>query len=328
MAGATAERETSVFIANDMTELIGRTPLLDMKRLFLDADARILAKLEMSNPTSIKDRAALSMITEAMKAGKITSDTEVVEATSGNTGIGIACLSAILGFKARIYMSELCSIERQKLVCAYGATVVLTPAEEHTVGARNRGIAYCEENPDTTFFLNQHSNPDNAHAHYTTTGPEMWEQTGGDIDAIVIGLGTCGTFEGLSKFFKEKNPGIQMIGVEPAGSPVYSGGERGPHKIGGIGPGMITDNFERVRAHVDDILLCSDDDAYEWARLITSKEGLIAGPTSGATAWGAGELATRDEYKGKTIICFIYDTGERYLSVNGLFSADKIFHQD
>jgi len=316
-----------MYIANDVTELIGRTPLLHMKRTFPNSPARILAKLEMCNPTSIKDRAALSMISKAMAAGEINENTEVVEATSGNTGIGVACLSTIFGFKARLYMSETCSIERQKLVCAYGATVVLTPAIEHTVGARNRAIAYCEENPDTTFFLNQHSNPDNAQGHYDTTGPEMWEQTAGEIDAVVIGLGTSGTFEGLSNFFKEKNPTIRMIGVEPAGSPVYSGGERGAHKIGGIGPGMITENFERARQNVDEILLCEDDTAYDWARKITRAEGLIAGPTSGATVWGAGELAKRDEFKGKTIICFIYDTGERYLSVDGLFPADAIIHQ-
>ncbi len=323
-----------MFIANDVTEIIGKTPMMKLDRLFPDCPAHILAKLELCNPTSIKDRAVLSMVQKAIARGDIKladgdfEGTEVVEATSGNTGIALAALGSMMGYRARIYMSETSSIERQKLICAYGATVVLTPANAYTKGARERGMKYCAEHPDTTFFLNQHSNPDNAGAHIENTGPEMWEQTGGNIDAVVIGLGTSGTFEGLSKFFKDKNPDIYMVGVEPAKSPVYSGGEPGVHKIGGIGPGMVTDNFDRARERVDEILLVEDEVAYEWARRVTRKEGLIAGPTCGATLWGADELAKRPEFAGKTIICFLYDTGERYLSVEGLFSADAIEHID
>ena len=319
-----------MFIANDVTEIIGKTPLLKLARLFPDSPATILAKLELCNPTSIKDRAVLNMVQKAIARGEIRladgnfPGTEVVEATSGNTGIAIAALGAMLGFRGRLYMTDTSSIERQKLICAYGATVVLTPSAEFTKGARERGMKYCEENPSDTFFLNQHSNPDNAGAHIEHTGPELWQQTNGEIGAVVIGLGTSGTFEGLSAYFKKQDKDIRMVGVEPALSPVNSGGKPGVHKIGGIGPGMITDNFERARERVDEILLVEDDIAYEWARKVTLKEGLIAGPTSGATLWGASELAKRAEFAGKNIICFLYDTGERYLSVNGLFEADNI----
>jgi cysteine synthase A len=316
-----------MMIAEDLSELIGKTPLLKLSRLFPNCPATVMAKLELFNPTSIKDRPALNMIRKAMAEGRITSNTEVVEATSGNTGIGLASLAATLGFPVRLYMSETCSIERQKLMCAYGATIVLTPAAEYTRGARDRAIAYCEAHPETTFFANQHGNPDNGAAHFETTGPELWEQTGGNIGAVVIGMGTCGTIEGLSGFFKGKDPSIHIVGVEPAGSPVYSGGKPGEHHISGIGPGMLTENFERARDQIDEILLVEDETTFEWARRVTRKEGLIAGPTSGATLWGAAELAKRPEFAGKNIICFLYDTGERYLSVDGLFETDNILKE-
>ena len=201
----TAKTDFDMFIANDLTELIGKTPLLRLERLFPNCSANILAKLEAMNPTSIKDRPALFMIKNAIDAGDIKPGTEVVEATSGNTGIGIACLSAILGFKARFYMIDTSSIERQKLLAAYGATVVLTPAAKLTTGARELALAYCANNPDTTFFANQHGNPNNSAAHFETTGPELWEQTGGEIGAVVIGMGTSGTIEGISKYLKANN---------------------------------------------------------------------------------------------------------------------------
>lgn len=323
-----------MFIADDVTQVIGKTPMLKLSRLFPNCPANIFAKLELCNPTSIKDRAVLGMVTKAIERGEIKladgdfEGTEVVEATSGNTGIALAALGSMLGFRARIYMTESASIERQKLICAYGAKVVLAPTEALTKGARERGMKYCEDNPDGTFFLNQHSNPDNAGAHIDTTGPEMWEQLNGDIAAVVIGMGTCGTFEGLSKYFKDQDPNIHMVGIEPKKSPVNSGGEAGVHKIGGIGPGMITDNYRRSKDRVDEIMLVEDDVAFEWARTVTRKEGLIAGPTSGSTLWGASELAKRPEFAGKNIICFLYDTGERYLSMEGLFSADNIEHID
>lgn len=311
-------------IIDDACDLIGNTPLFALRNVFPDTPARLLAKMELTNPTSIKDRAVLSMIRAAMKRGEITPDTEVVEASSGNTAIAIASLGAVLGYKTRIFMSELCSVERRQILCAYGAKVIMTPGVEHTKGARKRAIAYCETNPKTTFFLNQHGNPDNGRAHETTTGPEIWEQTDGDIDAVVIGLGTSGTFDGLSRFIKNKNPDIRVVGFEPAASPVYSGGEQGKHKLIGIGPGFVTDNFKRSQKNVDEIVLVKDDAAYNCARLIARKEGILVGPTSGGSVWVAGELAKRPEFHGKTIICFLYDSGERYMSTEGLFPADNV----
>ncbi len=308
-------------IIADVCELIGKTPLLELKRSVSDSPARILAKMECRNPTSIKDRAVLSMIRAAMKRGEITTETEVVEASSGNTAIAIASLGAVLGYKTCIFMSELCSVERRQLICAYGARVIVTPGKEHTKGARKRAMAYCAANPAQTFFLNQHGNADNGNAHELTTGPELWEQTDGAIDAVVIGLGTSGTFDGLSRYLKTMNPEIKIIGFEPASSPVYSGGEQGKHVIIGIGPGFVTDNFKRSRENLDEIVLVEDDVAYEYARLITRKEGIVVGPTSGASVWVADQLARRPEYEGKTIICFLYDTGERYMSTPGLFTA-------
>ena len=308
----------------DVCELIGKTPLLELRNLFGDLPARILAKMECCNPTSIKDRAVLNMIRSAMSQGKISQETEVVEASSGNTAIAIASLGAVLGYQTRIFMSELCSVERQQILCAYGANIVLTPGKEHTKGARERAIAYCKANPTRTFFLNQHGNADNGNAHELTTGPELWEQTEGRIDAVVIGLGTCGTLDGLSRFLKKKNPGIRIIGFEPAASPVYSGGKQGEHKIIGVGPGFVTDNFKRSQQNIDEIVLVEDDAAYECARQIARQEGVIVGPTSGASAWVAGQLAQRPDYEGKTIVCFLYDTGERYLSTPGLFPASNV----
>lgn len=311
----------------DVCEVIGKTPLLELRNVFGDLPARILAKMECCNPTSIKDRAVLNMIRSAMTQGKISQETEVVEASSGNTAIAIASLGAVLGYRTRIFMSELCSMERQQILCAYGANIVLTPGREHTRGARERAIAYCKANQTTTFFLNQHGNPDNGKAHELTTGPELWEQTEGGIDAVVVGLGTCGTFDGLARFFKNRNPDIRIIGFEPAASPVYSGGKQGMHKITGVGPGFITDNFKRSQQYLDEIVLVEDEAAYDCARQIARKEGIIVGPTSGASTWVAGQLAQRPDYKNKTVICFLYDTGERYLSTPGLYpvrSVEKI----
>ncbi len=311
----------------DVCEVIGKTPLLELRNVFGDLPARILAKMECCNPTSIKDRAVLNMIRSAMTQGKISQETEVVEASSGNTAIAIASLGAVLGYRTRIFMSELCSMERQQILCAYGANIVLTPGREHTRGARERAIAYCKANQTTTFFLNQHGNPDNGKAHELTTGPELWEQTEGGIDAVVVGLGTCGTFDGLARFFKNRNSDIRIIGFEPAASPVYSGGKQGMHKITGVGPGFITDNFKRSQQYLDEIVLVEDEAAYDCARQIARKEGVIVGPTSGASTWVAGQLAQRPDYKNKTVICFLYDTGERYLSTPGLYpvrSVEKI----
>jgi cysteine synthase len=299
--------------------LIGNTPLLRLSRLFPGDGTDIYAKLELCNPMSVKDRPVLSIIRAAMESGSIGPETEVVEASSGNTAISIASLGAVLGFKVRIFMSELCSAERQCILEAYGAEVVRTPGIEHTRGARERAMRYCDENPGRTFFTNQHANPDNGCAHYRTTGPELWDDLGDTLGAVVIGLGTSGTFDGLSRYFREKNPSVRIVGFEPASSPVYSGGQQGKHKLIGIGPGFVTPNFERARGNLDELFLVEDDTAYEWTRRIARTEGLLVGVTSGAAAWVAGQLAGRDELKGRSIACIFYDTGERYLSTPGLF---------
>jgi cysteine synthase A len=313
-----------MFVAKDITELIGRTPMLELNHLFPDSKARVLAKLELNNPMSIKDRPVLNMVRRAMERGEITPGTEVVEASSGNTAIAIASLGAVMGFNVRVYMSELCSVERQRILCAYGATVVLTPGIEHTKGARTRAMAYCEANPDTTFFTNQHGNPDNGGAHEMTTGPEIMEQVGGGLGAIVLGLGTSGSFDGISRYIKGIDPSVRIVGFEPASSPVYSGGEQGVHRIIGIGPGFVTENFKRSEKNLDELLKVEDETAYEWVRRIATTEGILVGPTSGAAAWVAGQLADRPEFEGKTIVCLFYDTGERYLSVEDLFPVENI----
>jgi cysteine synthase A len=317
-------KKSNLKIAKDACELIGHTPLLELNNLFRNNNCRVLAKMECLNPTSIKDRAVLNMIYSALQEGKISSDTEVVEASSGNTAIAIASLGATLGYKTRIYMSESCSIERQKVLCAYGAKIVLTPSDEHTRGARERAIAYCAENPDRTFFLNQHGNFENGRAHELTTGPELWMQTEGNIGAVIIGLGTSGTFDGLSRYLKSKNLDISIIGFEPAASPVYSGGKQGEHRIIGIGPGFVTDNFKRSRKNLDELIAVEDVAAYEWTRRIAQDEGVLVGPTSGAAASVAALLVERPEFAGKTIICIFCDSGERYLSTPGLFPLKDV----
>jgi cysteine synthase len=310
-------------IVTEYTQLIGKTPMLELRRLCPGLRGRVLAKLEMFNPMSIKDRPVLYMVRALERAGKLQGGAEVVEASSGNTAIALAAMAAIMGFKARVYMSESVSSERVVILKAYGATVVLTPASEHSRGARERAMAYCRENPKAV-FLNQHGNEANGQAHYETTGPEIWADCGGKargVDAVVLGLGTSGSFNGISRFMKEKNPAVKMIGFEPAASPVYSGGKQGEHHITGIGPGIVAPNFEPVRKLCDEIVLVKDEDAYEWTRRIAVKEGLLVGITSGAAAWAACHVAMRPEMAGKTVVCLFYDTGERYLSVKGLWGT-------
>ncbi len=315
-------------IAETLNDLIGNTPLLHLNHLYDEPKARVLAKLEYLNPTSVKDRAVKGMVSEAIKRGEIDQDTTVVEASSGNTAIALAQYGALNGFRVRIYMSDLCSVERRKTICAYGAEVVITPGIEHTRGAKIRAVACHETSPEKTFFLNQHGNADNGLAHELNTGPEIWEQTGGEIDAVIIGLGTCGTFDGISKFMKDKNPNIEMIGFEPESCPVYSGGEQGKHKIIGTGPGFITDNFKRAVNRLDRIIKVSDEQAYGWVRRIAEREGLLVGPTSGASGWVASQLCYSEEYRDKTIVGFFYDSGERYLSAEGLFSLDGVEYEE
>jgi cysteine synthase A len=317
-----------VQVIDDIGELVGRTPMLRCHKLFPDSPATVLAKLELTNPMSVKDRPIKHIIGKALASGAIVPGTELVEASSGNTAIAIAMFGAAHGFPVRIFMSELCSVERFQILNAFGATVALTPGVEHTKGARARAIAYCAARPGQAWFVNQHSNPDNGEAHELTTGPEIWEQTEGKLDAMVIGLGTSGTFEGLSRYFKRQNPDIEIVAFEPAASPVYGGGAMGKHRLIGIGPGFVTDNFERGRARLDALFTVSDDDAFAMTKRLARTEGVLAGVTSGAALWVAGQLAQREAYRGKTICCIICDSGERYLSVDGLFPADNVVRQD
>ena len=315
-------------VIDGIDELIGSTPMLRIAKLFPDCPANIFAKLELCNPMSVKDRPVKYMVQAALADGRLQPGAELVEASSGNTAIAIAMFGAANGFPVKIFMSELCSVERWKILNAYGATVVLTPGIEHTKGARARAIAYCDARPGKAFFVNQHSNPNNGDAHYSSTGPEIWEQMDGKIDTMIIGLGTSGTFDGLSRFFKEKSPDIRIVGFEPASSPVYAGGEMGKHKLVGIGPGFVTENFSRAEDRIDEIIHVTDDDAFEMTKRLVRTEGVFAGITSGATLWVAGELIKRPEYAGKNICCIICDSGERYLSVDGLFPADDVERLD
>lgn len=315
-------------VIDDISELIGSTPMLRITKLFPDSPARIFGKLEFCNPMSVKDRPVKYMVQAALADGRLQPGAELVEASSGNTAIAIAMFGAAQGFPVKIFMSETCSVERWKILNAYGARVVLTPGVEHTKGARARAIAYCDARPGKAFFVNQHSNPNNGDAHEASTGPEIWEQMEGKIDTMVIGLGTSGTFEGLSRFFKKKNPNIRIVGFEPAGSPVYSGGEMGKHRLVGIGPGFVTENFSRGKPRIDELIPVKDEDAFEMTKRLVRAEGVFAGITSGASLWVAGELIKRPEYAGKNICCIICDSGERYLSVDGLFPPDQVERLD
>ncbi len=311
-------------VVDDIRALIGQTPIIRLERLFAGSSTTVLGKLELANPMSVKDRPVRHMIEAALARGDIAPGTELVEASSGNTAIAIAMFGAVNGFPVKAFMSESVSRERIQILNAYGARVVLTPAAEHTRGARARAIAYCEAQAGRAWFVNQHSNPDNGAAHTATTGPEIWAQTGGDLHTMVIGLGTSGTFEGLSRFFKDTAPHVRIVGFEPAGSPVYAGGEMGPHRLVGIGPGFVTDNFQRGRDRLDELLHVPDDAAFEMTRRLARTEGILAGVTSGASLWVAAQLAGRPEYAGQTIACIICDSGERYLTVDGLFPTDQV----
>jgi cysteine synthase A len=317
-----------VDIVEDISELVGRTPMFRIRKLFPDCPATILAKMELANPMSVKDRPVKHMIERAIADGRLRPGAELVEASSGNTAIAMAMFGAAQGFPVRIFMSELANQERLQILNAFGATVVLTPGIEHTKGARERAIAYCDARPGKAFFINQHSNPNNGDAHEAATGPEIWEQTDGKLDAMIVGLGTSGTFEGLSRYLKSKNPDIRIIAFEPASSPVYAGGEMGKHKLIGIGPGFVTDNFQRGRERLDELIPVTDADAFAMTKRLAMTEGILAGVTSGASLWVAEQLSRRPEYAGKTIGCIICDSGERYLSVEGLFPADKVERMD
>ena len=301
-------------IAHSTLELIGRTPLVELSRLAREAGAvaRVVAKVESFNPAgSVKDRVALAMVEQAEARGEIRPGDTIIEPTSGTTGVGLALVSALKGYRLILTMPETMSIERRRLVAAYGAQVVLTPGAEGMTGAIDRARELREEIPGSV-ILQQFENPDNPQQHYRTTGDEIWRDTDGRVDLFVAGVGTGGTVSGTGRRLKELNPEVEIVAVEPASSPVLSGGAPGPHRIQGIGAGFVPGNYDAQV--VDRVVPVSDEEAIGMARLLASHEGLLAGISSGAAARVALQLAKREEYRGKTIVVLLPDTGDRYLS--------------
>lgn len=301
-------------IAKQLTELIGQTPLLELNKFSKShgIETPIIAKVEFFNPGgSVKDRIALAMIEDAEKKGLLKPGATIIEPTSGNTGVGLALVAAVKGYKLVLTMPETMSIERCNLVKAYGAEVKLTSGAAGMAGA----IKAAEELRDATpgsIILQQFENPANPQKHYDTTGVEVWEQTGGDIDIFVAGVGTGGTVSGIGKRLKEKNPNIKIVAVEPKSSAVLNGQPSGPHKIQGIGAGFIPKTYNGDV--VDEIFDVENDDAIRTGRQLAREEGLLVGISSGAAAFAASEIAKRPENKGKKIVALLPDTGERYLS--------------
>ncbi len=301
-------------ICDDITRAVGLSPLVRLKNLSQESGVELLAKVESFNPLgSIKDRVAVAMVADAEARGLLAPGGTIIEPTSGNTGIGLAFVSASRGYRLILTMPESMSIERRKLLVHLGAELVLTPAVEGMKGAIARAVALQEQTPGS-WMPNQFANPANPAMHRRSTGPEIWQQSGGRIDAFVAGVGTGGTISGAGGYLKEQNPQLRVVAVEPAASPVLSGGSPGPHKIQGIGAGFIPGNFEA--AVVDEILTVSNEAAIEQARMLARCEGILCGISGGAALAWALQLAARPEYQGKRIVFILPDTGERYLSTD------------
>jgi len=312
----TIERAMRPRIADDITELVGNTPLVRLNRITEGLNGTVIAKLESFNPlSSVKDRIGLAMIDAAEGAGLIKKGSVIVEPTSGNTGIGLAFVCAARGYRLIITMPETMTLERRQLLEAFGAEIVLTPGGEGMTGAIRRAEALAAETPNS-FMPQQFKNPANPRVHRETTAEEIWRDTNGKVDVIVAGVGTGGTITGIAEAIKSKKPGFRAIAVEPAASPVLSGGKPGPHKIQGIGAGFVPDVL-RVDL-IDEVVQVKDEDAKATARRLAREEGILAGISSGAAAWAALLVAGREESKGKMIVVILPDTGERYLSA-GLF---------
>ena len=301
-------------IFTHLTDLVGKTPLLELTSYekSKSAEARLIAKLEYFNPAgSVKDRIALAMIEDAEARHILTPGATIIEPTSGNTGVGLAFVSASKGYKLILTMPETMSLERRNLLKALGATLVLTPGSEGMKGAIAKAEALRDETPGA-IILQQFDNPSNPDIHYRTTAEEVWLDTEGKVDIFVSGVGTGGTVSGAGKRLKELNPAVKIVAVEPSDSPVLSGGKPGPHKIQGIGAGFVPRNYDS--AVVDEIVTVSNDDAIRTSRELAKTEGLLVGISSGAAAFAATTLALKPEHKGKHIVVVLPDTGERYLS--------------
>lgn len=303
---------SKVYVSAD--QLIGHTPLLELTHIEkkTGAGAKIVAKLEYFNPAgSVKDRVAKAMIDDAEKRGVLKKDSVIIEPTSGNTGIGLASVAAARGYRIIIVMPETMSVERRQLIKAYGAEIVLTDGTKGMKGAIAKAEELAKEIPDS-FIPGQFVNPANPEAHRTTTGPEIYEDTDGEVDIFVAGVGTGGTVTGVGGYLKSKKPGVKIVAVEPASSPVLSKGESGPHRIQGIGAGFVPEVLDT--AVYDEIITVTNEDAFATGKLIGRKEGVLVGISSGAAVWAAIELAKRPENAGKTIVVLLPDTGDRYLS--------------
>lgn len=301
-------------IATSIDQLIGNTPLMRLTRLEqkLGLQGQLLAKLEYFNPGgSIKDRAALQMLRAAEQAGRIGPGALIIEPTSGNTGIGLCMLCAARGYRAIIVVPETASIERIKLMRAYGAQVVLTPGSAGMRGAVERAEALARENANA-FIPSQFDNPENANAHYLTTGPEIWAQTEGHVDALVAGVGTGGTITGIGRYLRERKPDVQLIAVEPASSPLLSQGHAGPHKIQGIGANFVPAVLDR--SLLSRVQTVENEAAFAMMHLLAETEGVFCGISSGAAVSAAADVLREDAMRGKTVVAILPDTGERYLS--------------
>lgn len=306
---------------NSVIDLIGHTPLVELTHFekTLGLKAKILAKFEALNPGgSVKDRAALYMIKEGLKSGKITSNTQIVEPTSGNTGIGLALIGASLGLKVTLVLPETMSVERRNILKAYGAQLILTEGAKGMSGAIAKAQELAKNDPNI-FIPQQFENEANALAHYETTGPEIWEDTEGTIDIFVSAVGSAGTVTGVGRYLKEKRPDVKIVAVEAASSPVLEGGKPGPHKIQGISAGFIPKNYDK--SVVDKIIPISDTEAFDTGRSIAQTEGLFIGISSGAAIAAAIKEAQLPENEGKTIVAILPDSGDRYLST-------PLYHQD
>ena len=299
---------------NNITELVGKTPLLRLTNYIREnsLEADIYGKLEYFNPAgSVKDRIAKAMIEDAEAKGLLHPDSVIIEPTSGNTGIGLAAVAASKGYRVILTMPETMSVERRNLLKAYGAQLVLTEGSKGMKGAIAKADELAKETPHS-FMPSQFKNPANPTAHFATTGPEIWEDTDGKVDIFVAGVGTGGTISGVGEFLKSKNPDIKVIAVEPATSPVLSKGVSGPHKIQGIGAGFVPETLDTKI--YDEIIPVENEDAFRTGAAVARREGVLVGISSGAAVWAATELAKRPENKGKLIVVLLPDTGDRYLS--------------